>query len=89
MRGGSHEDCFQGMICSGSANAKFAHSAEKQERLESLSLVIAMVRQFLLIVTFALADLYAYFLKMSESRQLILCGRAIKQQTHHRTGRAF
>jgi hypothetical protein len=27
MRGGSHEDCFQGMICSGSANAKFAHSA--------------------------------------------------------------
>jgi hypothetical protein len=89
MRGGSHEECFQGMIGSRSTNAKFAHSAEKQERLESLSLVIAMVRQFLLIVAFALTDLHAYFLKMSESRQQILCGRTIKQQTHHGTGRAF
>ena len=89
MRGGSHQDCFQGKICSGSQNAKFALSVEKRERLENLSLVIAMARQFLLIVPVVLVDLYAYFLKMSESRQLILCGRAIKQQTHHRAGLAF
>jgi Domain of unknown function (DUF6431) len=89
MRGGSHQDGFQGKICSGRTNAKMAFSVEKRERLESLSLAIAMARQFLLVVTFALAELHAYFLKMSESRQLIFCGRAIKQQTHHKAGRVF
>jgi hypothetical protein len=89
MRGGSPEDCFRELNCAGSTNAKFAHSKEKQARLESLSLAIAMARHFLMIVAFVLADLYAYFVKMSESRQLIFCGRAINQQTHHRMGRAF
>lgn len=89
MRGGSQEDCFLGMRSVESTNARLAHSAGKRECLESLSSAIEMARQFLLVVTIVLADLYAYFLRMSESRQLIFCGGAIKQQTHHRTGQVF
>ncbi|MGH2510633.1 MAG: DUF6431 domain-containing protein [Ktedonobacteraceae bacterium] len=73
----------------GCPNARFAHATEKRTRLDALSLLVEMLQLFFGIMTGALEQLHAYFLKSSERLQLIFTGRDIDLLSHHRVGRAF
>jgi hypothetical protein len=70
-------------------NARFAHCAEKCTRLNALALLIEMARLFFGAMATALEQLHAYFLKDSESRQLIFTSGDINLDIHHWVGRAF
>jgi len=66
-----------------------AKSANKQEQLNGLFLLIEISKVFLGSVAVALEQLHAHFLKNIESRQLILTGRKIDGPTQHSMGRLF
>jgi hypothetical protein len=66
-----------------------AKSAQKQECLNALFLLIEISKVFLGSVTSALEALHAHFLKNIESRQLILTGRKIAKPTQQSMGRLF
>jgi hypothetical protein len=89
MRQGYVEDALRVCDGCGSRSAGFARSEAKRNCLNNLSSAIAMAASLLGAIASVLVALHAYFLRLSESRQLIFCGRAIKLQTQHRMGQAF
>ena len=72
-----------------SPSARRAKSAEKEKQLNGLFRLIAISQVFFASTLCALEQLHAYFLKKSESRQLILTGRSLARFTQHSMGRLF
>jgi hypothetical protein len=72
-----------------SSSSVRARSTKKEHHLNALLLLIEVSKVCLAHATSALEELHAYFLNNIESRQLILTGRKIQQQTQHSMGRLF